>query len=499
MAKLFIFGIGGTGSRVIKSLSMLLAAGVKSENDFEIVPIIIDPQKDNEDLKRTVSILNNYQKITDKIGLNNGFFSTKISTLQSLDSTGVLGGTYTFRLKDVESTKFKDYFSYNSLNEENKALADLIFSGKTINQSKDSVNLLDIPMDIGFVGNPNVGSVVLNQFKHSEEYKIFANNFGKDDRIFIISSIFGGTGAAGFPTILKSIRDATEQSGISNTGHLKDASIGALTVLPYFNIDVDENSPINASDFIEKTKAALEYYRKNVNGSLNALYYIGDNHVGKAYQNDPGNNGQKNDAHFVELAGAMAVIDFMNMSQEDLATYNARPASSVYKEYAIKEDVQKISVNQLSDKSCAVIGRGLTQFTLVKKYIDTHLQQAIEKQAWSIGDPVIDNKFKSSQFFSSNLIGFFKQYSDWLAELQGNSRSFEPFNINGELPVLVHGRVAPKTNFGITKFSYDGFDKELNTLDRKQAYNSPEQKFIKLFFEATSNLAQEKYGFTKKY
>jgi hypothetical protein len=57
MAKLFIFGIGGTGSRVIKSLSMLLAAGIRSDNDFEIVPIIIDPHKDNEDLKRTVSIL----------------------------------------------------------------------------------------------------------------------------------------------------------------------------------------------------------------------------------------------------------------------------------------------------------------------------------------------------------------------------------------------------------------------------------------------------------
>ena len=28
MAKLYIFGIGGTGSRVLRSLTMLLAAGV---------------------------------------------------------------------------------------------------------------------------------------------------------------------------------------------------------------------------------------------------------------------------------------------------------------------------------------------------------------------------------------------------------------------------------------------------------------------------------------
>ena len=54
-------------------------------------------------------------------------------------------------------------------------------------------------MDIGFVGNPNIGSVVLNQFKESEAFKQFAANFSPDDRIFIVSSIFGGTGRGWFP------------------------------------------------------------------------------------------------------------------------------------------------------------------------------------------------------------------------------------------------------------------------------------------------------------
>ena len=41
MSKIYIFGIGGTGSRVIKSLTMLLASGVQMDSDA-IVPIIID-------------------------------------------------------------------------------------------------------------------------------------------------------------------------------------------------------------------------------------------------------------------------------------------------------------------------------------------------------------------------------------------------------------------------------------------------------------------------
>ena len=62
MSKLYIFGIGGTGSRVLRSFTMMMAAGVKIGAD-EIVPIIIDPDKANADLTRTVALMNNYRSI----------------------------------------------------------------------------------------------------------------------------------------------------------------------------------------------------------------------------------------------------------------------------------------------------------------------------------------------------------------------------------------------------------------------------------------------------
>ena len=67
---------------------------------------------------------------------------------------------------------------------------------------------LDSELTIGFKGNPNVGSIVLNSFENSPEFKLFTNIFDKDkDRVFIISSIFGGTGASGFPLLVKLIRN----------------------------------------------------------------------------------------------------------------------------------------------------------------------------------------------------------------------------------------------------------------------------------------------------
>ena len=79
--------------------------------------------------------------------------------------------------------KFKEYIDFNQLDDANKALADILFSGKSINKRHEEVNLLDVEMDIGFVGNPNIGSVVLNQFKDSQEFKEFASNFNEGDRV----------------------------------------------------------------------------------------------------------------------------------------------------------------------------------------------------------------------------------------------------------------------------------------------------------------------------
>lgn len=66
MGKIYIFGIGGTGSRVIKSLTMLLAAGVKMNSDA-IVPIIIDPDVAAADLTRTVDVMHTYNNIRGKL------------------------------------------------------------------------------------------------------------------------------------------------------------------------------------------------------------------------------------------------------------------------------------------------------------------------------------------------------------------------------------------------------------------------------------------------
>src|SRR6218665_1511656 len=497
MARLFIFAIGGTGSRVLKSLTMLLASGIKpNKKEFEIVPIIIDPHKSNEDLKRTERLLGNYQSIFNQAGLNNGFFNTRITTLDKLvSSENRISRSFTFNLQQVSNTRFKDYIDFNQLNEPSKALADILFSGKSINKRHEEVALLDIEMDIGFVGNPNIGSVVLNQFKDSEEFKEFASNFNSEDRVFIISSIFGGTGAAGFPTILKNIRDAMNNKNIDGKGFLQNAKIGAVTVLPYFNIEKDNDSPIQKSDFIGKTKAALHYYKDNVTGnnSVNALYYIADDYSGKPYKNDPGDNGQKNEAHFVELASALAVIDLLEIPDGDLECSKGKALSPVYKEFGIRNDSADIRFSDFEDNTEKKISLRLSQLALFAKYLKQQLPKSIEKEPWSKDQPEINQKFVEDSFYRTNVTEFINSFGEWLKEMSNNKRGFSPFRLNSTLDSLIQDKTV-KSGFFSSKVDFAMYDDELSKKSKGKKYSSPQQKLIKLFFETTEEILISKFG-----
>ena len=490
MAKLFLFAIGGSGSRVVKSLTMLLASGVKINAD-EIIPIIVDPHQSNEDLQRTVKALNDYQNVYKKLGDNReGFFSTKITTLKNLvPDADKLADNFSFDLKGVQNLRFRDYIDYTNLDTANKALASVLFS-------KDN---LDTEMDIGFVGNPNIGSVVLNQFKDSAEFTAFASNFDENDRIFIISSIFGGTGAAGFPIILKNIRNANPP--IPNSAFLQNSRIGAVTIMPYFGVEPGTSSKIDKATFISKTRAALSYYELNVSGnkSVNALYYLGDNNT-KDYKNDAGEGGQRNDAHFVEMASAMAIIDFMRMDDDLLTTSNAKAVGPIYKDFGVKEDKNTLNFGMLGNETQQLVSRPLSKFILFHLFAKNHLKGVIGtgKPFAERTAPKIDSGFVTSAFFNNYLRDFNKAFEAWIEEMARNKRAFKPFDLSTvNLSEIFEGVKTKKGLFGQKKFDYKDFIGELNKFEKGKEFQTVEKKFMEVFDGATENMLNDYYDFFK--
>ena len=510
--RLFLFLVGGTGSRVMRPLVMQLAAGIHPMTEsgqpmpLEIIPIIVDPHKANDDLKRTDNLLRWYKQIRQSlygndVNVSHGFFSAKISTLSDILPNGSnLCDTFLFNMGAIESKKFQDFIAYNTLDTGNQALCSMMFSNYQ----------LDTKMDIGFVGSPNIGSVALNQFKDSEEFRQFSNVFQKNDRIFVVSSIFGGTGAAGYPIIVKNIRNAGNNAMINNRGDLRDARIGALTVLPYFNVQQDEKSPISRVDFISKTKSALFYYHDNLTGlrqngvdldlsKINACYYLGDEVPSNPYFNDPGGNGQRNDAHVVEYVGALSILDFLGIPDDHLKTVGGNAQNPIYKEYGLANDKHTLSLKDFGLPTRSLVNRQLAKFHLAYMYITNQLKSDVGR-GYTQDKPEITKGFLSTTFYNTLTANFYVAYRQWLIELRGNQRSFVPFNLDTDKLSDALNDITPKNGFFRSSIDYKSILSSLNkgsqmaVKSNKYGTDKVAMKLLDLLDETLDKLITEKFN-----
>lgn len=437
---LYVFAIGGSGSRVLRSLTMLLASGVQTQND--IIPIIIDPDTTNGDLDRTVSAMRLYEELRNDLRFDNTlesrFFSSKISSLNG-------DGNFLLPLMGTSGINFDKYLALSSMSQENQALAKMLFSNNNMSST----------MDVGFKGNPNIGSIVLNQFTQSADFQNFESKFVAGDKVFIISSIFGGTGASGFPLILKTLRTST------NTA-LAQAPIGAVTLLPYFNLKTDPKSEIQSDSFVTKAKAALNYYEKNVtgNGTLNDMYYLGDDFSSHVYDNSEGGNLQTNEAHFIELLAALAILDFERKQSTS--------ANTSFHEFGLNTSLNgSILFSDLGNNTNSIIKKPLVRMALLNSYINNRDTNHRMDQKWAKDR----NGLLGSSFFNGSFYATFMQfkamYEEWGNELESNQVSFAPFHAAASADGLEIVKGAKPSYPGINPFRKKGLDLVDITLDKK--------------------------------
>lgn len=472
MSKLYVFAIGGTGSRVLRSLTMLAATGVDI-HATEIVPVIIDPDASNADLTRTVTLMNRYSTLRNGIDFHDQnettFFRTEIREYVQ---------NYSLHIKDTEDRRFDQFIEYASLSTENKAMMSMLFSEKN----------LAAQMQVGFKGNPNIGSVVLNQIVSSPQFVEFANSFADGDKIFIISSIFGGTGASGFPLLLKTLRDS--KATFPNHSIINNAQIGAVTILPYFKLQPSDESEIDSSTFISKARSALAYYETNVvgNKSINALYYLADD--GNTYDNNEGGCLQQNPAHLIEFIAASAAINFMNKDYSD---------KYLNLEFGIRDinDNDAVTFGQFYPETESLLMKPMTQFTLMANCLRNDSSQL----NFVISDNLVANeticaneKLYTTPYFNE-LKSFLNTYVEWLTELSGNKRSLNLFNLNcGEKPFeLVTDRKPQQGGFlGFGKKDYEAFYDALNKAAQKVRGDKASSLFMEMFSRATKKMAEDK-------
>lgn len=316
--KTYVLAIGGTGARVLRSLTMLMAAGAgvnkggdEKDTINEIVPVIIDYDIENGDTRRTQDLLMNYKWIHDtaygkknsKEDIRNFFFGTKVDRIGNPDHST----KFEVFLDPVNANMtFANYIGYESINAKNGTVSTRYLLESLYDTSPEESNLaeLNLNLKVGFKGCPNIGCIVVRDLKNTYEIEQILE-LASGNRVIIIGSVFGGTGASGIPVLLNIIK---------KSGNGANITTGIVAMEPYFEVQKNDRSAISSSTFLSKTKAAFDAYMQgdenSVNNKADAVYYVGDRLAAKAFENSEGGESQKNDAHIAELAAAMCVLDF---------------------------------------------------------------------------------------------------------------------------------------------------------------------------------------------
>lgn len=435
----FIFAIGGTGSRVLRSLAYCLASGMECvPAGTNFVPMIIDYDKTNGDKLRTIKLLDTYRNIR-KAGYegiqlqpnDHSFFQPVINYLSRATPVGTgaavdLGDTYEFKfgIQDgKQAGTFADYMDYEGMIGPLAATRDFLSSLYNDEDTTSSMTELHLDLEKGFKGNPNIGSIVFEGIKNDPEFQQFRCTFNPaTDRVFIISSIFGGTGSSGFPRIV----DAIRYSGIAG---YDQALIGASIVMPYFKVNTPEGGAIHSNIFNSKQKAALSYYgTPDENGrtlfqKVTTSYFIGEDNP-TTFEYSEGNEGQKNDAHIIELLAALSIIDFACTDADTLRQQHQ-------KEYGLDSDpaaTESIQMKHFCAGDRKKYFDCITRMALAFRYYEDYVLTGdipLKTAYYSEKGLALDGVLNEGMY--KDLKYFIEDFDEWLDEMATQVDAFQPF------------------------------------------------------------------------
>ncbi len=478
MKRLYLFAVGGTGVRVLKALVMQLAAGVKLNAD-ELIPIIIDLDSSNGNLMETLRILKQYRKL-NAIALKGnkdfqGFFHTKIGL-----PPGTKDFHYDLSSKD-EKTTLAQYIDYDNMRDsEERHLVNLLYSRINLNNN----------LNVGFKGNPNIGSITVHKLVQYREFRDLCGQFTNNDQIMIVGSLFGGTGAAGIPTLLKLLRNP--DNGLPQGQIRNNIPIGLCAILPYYRLLEGKGEMINSDTFMTKAKAALGYY-DGVIEEYNAMYYISDPDSVRAYENNVGGQRQLNPAHYIECFSALAAFHFAKLEDADYQqeNINGQLMRKAWFEYGlVNQFTTRINFKDL-DEGNTPFANEMARFAYVYKFFEdggyfdpkrTSKEPYWDRQ-WSKQQGELDKRYFTDQnrFFQKEFLNFLKEYANWLLEMKAGDPSFSPINIevsSKEIGHFIEGSTLKSSMFFGSPLKFSMMDTFMSEITKKEWQKDSDEKTL---------------------
>jgi hypothetical protein len=407
-------GIGGAGAKCIEALVHLCAAGLGPEGDLWI--LLIDPDRANGNVARATQLISQYITCRKNLALEKEpdvpIFRTEIK----YPGTGPQDMSWS---PVGDAICLSSYFGYPLLDRNVQDMCRLLYSREE----------LDLEWDQGFRGRASIGAPVMATMKEVLEEKPWYDivNFAQTQLsggvpvgIFICGSIFGATGASGFPTVATIFKEHAESKNWQNRKLLK---FGGALLLPYFSFNIppqQEEICAHPESFLENTRAALDYYKKRwkTHSSYHSAYFLGDDKQDKKGSKEFALGGERqcNWAHFIELYSAIAAEHFYRKVKKEVKEEKGKDAAP--------EEITQYYVGREKED---IISWGDVPWDTLQKDILVFTSFAFASLSFYFQLIRQEEKFEKKRNLSPWYVDHFKPYELTRAEVKNQVESLEDY------------------------------------------------------------------------
>lgn len=531
MAGYFI-GVGGTGARCAEACTYLAAAGlVTGEMHF----LIIDPDANNGNSASAESLLNYYYTIHRESQPENPHFPRRIRIASALFPSNAPAPSLfqadlnhdgqfpaLWNVQQRNDRRFNDVVEYASCPSKLKQFIDLFYQ----------TNDLNMELEVGYQGRTNVGAVALKQDLEESRNAarggvreflaaLTADLQNGEARVFVAASVFGGTGAAGIPT-LPALLKALDEDALP-PAQRKNLRWGCALMAPYFIF------PRNTSAIRERlgpgtdstrhpvaTQAALLHYAHTPPGYQH-VYLLGAPFRGQTNdENHPGGDQQRNRPHYAELAAALASWDFYTLKGigPDERKLHYADSWDDNTDLGVSWETLPVRVSGSASERAGIKQKLVTFTTFAYLYRNILHQDFISNRTYLSSEMYQDNfgtlslEGHAQEEALIALNNFCDSYLTWLNDIGATSGNARPMLFNWEA-LAARDLSTAERNIGnlislgtpqarrAPRHSAKGYEKIMEKLNRIKL-SAPQTRsavglFIYLLHEAVSQFCKENY------